>query len=155
MLALLLIATCTAAAAADCDARNPYRDKEFVIVKSTPSFKEATETAAKVAAELGIALNLRGLSPNLRTGLTSSKDECVRNGLFYPCYVPRGRFDDGTYVSVEWSSQYEVFERALYVVMIASHAPGSKETSRALAAARRFYRAAYAKRVRIYVGCMH
>ena len=155
MLALLLVAARSVTSAAECDAQNPYRDKEFVIVKTTPSFKEATETAAKAAAELGIALNQRGLSPNLRTGLTLSKEECARNDVPYPCYVPRGRFDDGTYVSVEWSSEYEVFARALYVVMMASHAPGSKETPRALEAARRYYPTAYTRRVRIYVGCMH
>jgi hypothetical protein len=155
ILAFLLIIT-RVTAAAKCDANlKPYVDKEFVIVKSTPAFKEATQSAAKAAAELGVALNLRGLSPNLRTGLTSSKEECARSELPYPCYIPRGRRDDGTYVSVEWSSEYELVARGLYVVMIASGVPGSSETRRMLAAARRVYPAAYARRAKVYVGCMH
>jgi hypothetical protein len=156
ILAVLLIVTRTVTAAAAGDANcEPYVDKEFVIVKSTPAFKEATQSAAKAAADLGVALNLRGLSPNLRTGLTSSKEDCVRSELPYPCYVPRGRSDDGTYVSVEWSSKYELVARGLYVVMIASGVPGSSQTRRMLAAARRVYPAAYARRARVYVGCTH
>jgi hypothetical protein len=144
----------TLTAAAECDGnRNPYVDKEFVIVKSTPAFKEATRFAAQAAAELGVALNLRGLSSNLRTGLTASKEECARSELPYPCYVPRGRSDDGTYVSVEWSSTYDMVARGLYVVMIASGVPGSSATRRMLEAARRVYPAAYVKRASLYVGC--
>jgi hypothetical protein len=40
-------------------------------------------------------------------------------------------------------------------VMIASGVPGSSETRRMLAAARRVYPAAYARRAKVYVGCMH
>jgi hypothetical protein len=156
ILVLLLIVTRTVATAAKCDANlEPYVDKEFVILKSTPSFNEATRSAAKAAAELGVGLNLRGLSPNLRTGLTLSKEECARSEFRYPCYVPRGRGDDGTYVSVEWSSEYELFAKGLYVVMITSSVPGSSETRHMLEAARRVYPDAYAKRAKVYVGCMH
>jgi hypothetical protein len=154
VLTFLLIVTRTLTAAAECDGnRNPYVDKEFVIVKSTPAFKEATRFAAQAAAELGVALNLRGLSSNLRTGLTASREECARSELPYPCYVPRGRSDDGTYVSVEWSSTYDMVARGLYVVMIASGVPGSSATRRMLEAARRVYPAAYVKRASLYVGC--
>jgi len=153
-LASLLILVRTLVLAADCDpTQPPFRDKEFVVVRSTPSFDEATKTAAEAAAGLGIKLNRRGLSPNLRTGLTFSREECARRQFPYPCYVPRGRGDNGTYASVEWSSEYERFDRALYVVMIASHELGSRETRRALEAARRIYPAAYSKRVKVYVGC--
>jgi hypothetical protein len=156
ILAPLLIITPTVATAAECEPNlKPYVDKEFVIVKSTPSFKDATQSAAKAAAELGVGLKLRGLSPDLRTGLTFSKEECARIDFPYPCYVPRGRRDDGTYVSVEWSSEYELFARGMYVVMIASSVPGSSATRRILEAARRVYPDAYAKRAKVYVGCIH
>jgi hypothetical protein len=154
ILASLLMITHPVTAAVECNAnREPYVGKEFVILKSTPAFKEATRFAAKAAAELGVVLNLRGLHPNLRTGLTFSKEECTRSEYPYPCYLPRGRWDDGTYVSVEWSSKYDLFPPGLYVVMIASGLPGSSETRRMLAAARRAYPAAYAKRAKVYVGC--
>src|SRR4029079_10654598 len=110
-----------------------------------------TRFGATAAATLGVGLKLRGLSPNLRTGLTSSKKECARSEFPYPCYVPRGRGDDGTYVSVEWSSDYELLAKGMYLVMIASYAPGSSKTRSALDAARRVYPDAYAKRVKLYV----
>jgi hypothetical protein len=156
ILASLLVIPCIVASAADHDARKPpFVDKEFVILKSTPSFEEATRSAAQAASKLGVELNLRGLSPNLRTGLTFSKQECTRSSVPYPCYVPRGRGDDGTYVSVEWSSKYQVFAKGLYVVMIASDVAGSSETRRVLEMARSVYPHAYAERVKVYVGSMH
>ena len=152
ILASLLFSARTVTLAAEHDATlAPFVDKEFVIVKSTPSFKEATRSAANAAATLGMRLDLRGLSPDLRTGLTFSKQECTRSEFRYPCYVPRGR-GDGTYASVEWSSDYALFAKGLYVVMIASHGPGSSENRRVLEAARRVYPDAYAKRTKVYVG---
>ena len=152
ILVFCLIISRPVTSAADCDAN--YVDKEFVILKSTPSFEEATRFGATAAATLGVGLKLRGLSPNLRTGLTSSKKECARSEFPYPCYVPRGRGDDGTYVSVEWSSDYELLAKGMYLVMIASYAPGSSKTRSALDAARRVYPDAYAKRVKLYVKCV-
>lgn len=155
ILASLLIVTRTLASEAECDAARwqPSIDREFVIIKSSPSFKEATEAAAAAAAALGVALDSRDVFPNLRTGLTFSREECVRRGLAYPCYVPRGR-RNGTYVSVEWSSEYDLFAKGLYVVMIASAVPDSSTTRRVLEAARRVYPHAYAKRAKVYAGCM-
>lgn len=154
ILASLLIVTRTPTSAAECDPDGePYRYKEFVIIKSSPSFKEAADSAAQAAAELSVGLNLRGLSPNLRTGLTLSKEDCTRSELAYPCYVPRGRRDDGSYASVEWSSEYDLFAKGLYVVMIASDVPGSSRNRRMLEAARRVYPKAYAKQAKMYVGC--
>lgn len=151
-----LMITRTATSAADCDANEkPYVDKEFVILKSTPSFKEAAQSAADAAAALGVKLNLRGLSPDLRTGLTFSREKCAQSQIRYPCYVPRGRRDDSTFASVEWSTEYELFAKGLYVVMLASGAPGSSKTRSMLAAARRVYPDAYSKRAKVYVGCMH
>ncbi len=133
----------------------PFVEKEFVIVKSTASYKEAAKAAASAAAKLGVRLDLRGLSPHERTGLTSSEEECSRNDFPYPCYVPRGRYDDGTYASVEWSSDYGGFSKGLYVVMVSSEVTGSSETGRMLEVAHRAYPDAYSKRARVYVGCLH
>lgn len=152
---LVILSTAIASRAEETVEPEPFVDKEFVIVKSTSSFKEAGKVAASAAAKLGVRLDLRGLSAHKRTGLTFSKQECRQSEFSYPCYVPRGRDDDGTYVSVEWSSAYEHFAKGLYLVMVASDVPGSTETSRMLASARRTYRDAYAKRARVYVGCMH
>lgn len=155
VLLILVLTTAIASTAEENVEPEPFVDKEFVIIKSTPTFNEAAKAAESAAAKLGVQLDLRGLSPHRQTGLTLSEEECSRNDFPYPCYVPRGRFDDGKYVSVEWSSDYSTFSKGLYLVMVASDVAGSRETGRALEAARRSYPDAYAKRARVYVGCMH
>lgn len=152
---LLVLATAVATAGEESVDPESFVDKEFVIVDSTPSFEEAAGTAISAASKLGVRLDLRGLSPHERTGLTFSKEECSRSDLSYPCYVPRGRYDDGMYVSVEWSNDYRDFAKGLYLVMVASNVPGSSDTSEILEATRRIYPEAYARRAMMYVGCMH
>lgn len=132
-----------------------FVDKDFLIVKSTSSFDEAKRVAEIAATTLGIPLDLRGLSPNKDTGLSFSADECRRDGLDYPCYVERGRYDDGTYVSIEWSSAYRDSPPELYLVIVASDVAGSMETDRMLDTARRSYPGAYAQRTKVYMGCIH
>ncbi len=152
LVALSIAMAATAEENADAEA---FVDKEFVIVMSTASFKEATTAAASAAADLGLRFDPRGLSPQDRSGLTWSEQECGKRDVSYPCYVARGRYDDGAYVSVEWSTAYQGFSKGLYLVMVASEEAGSTEISRMLAAARHTYPDAYAKRTRVYVACMH
>ncbi len=152
---LVVLSTAIASTAEENIEAEPFADKEFVVIKSTHSFKEAAKAATSAAVNLGLRLDLRGLSPHHRTGLTFSEAECRKGDFPYPCYVARGRYDDGAYVSVEWSSAYTGFSKGLYLVMVASNVPGSGESGRMLEVARRAYSDAYAKRARVYVGCMH
>ena len=110
--------------------------KSFVIIKATPSYAEARALAAAAAERLAIRLDLRELVPDVSVGLTFSQDACASEFGEFPCYVPRGRWDDGVYLSVEHSSAYEGFEEGPYVVMLASGSPRDRTIGAACAARR-------------------
>jgi hypothetical protein len=130
-------------------------EKELVIVKSTPKYKEARRAAAMAAERLHLPLNLRDLAPHRKEGLTFSKKECEDSAFDYPCYVARGRDDDGEYVSVEYSTAYSGFVPGLYIVVIATDTKGSATTKEAVRAAKAVFKDAYIRTTGIYMGCMH
>jgi hypothetical protein len=129
-------------------------EKDFVIVRSTPTYEEARRTAAEAARRLQVPLNLRGLSSH-SSGLTFSKKDCEQSAFDYPCYVGRGRGDDGFYVSIEYSSAYTGFRPGLYIVVVASDARGGLVSKQAVLSAKKLFRDAYIRRTGVYVGCMH
>jgi hypothetical protein len=122
--------------------------KEFLIAKSTKSYDEAKKVAQKLSEELNISLNLRDLKPHETHYLTFSKKECERYG--YPCYVPRGRYDDGEYLSIEHTDYYDGFTKGYYIVMVAS---GTK-LGKSLKKVRTKVKDAYIKKNKVYMGCM-
>ena len=130
-------------------------EKDFVIVKSTARYREARLAAADAAKRLGIRLDLRNLSPHRKSGLTFSKKECEESEFDYPCYVARGRDDDGSYASVEYSTAYAGFRPGLYVVIVASDEKGGQIARDAATAAKRVFKDAYVRRTGVYMGCMH
>jgi hypothetical protein len=131
----------------------PYIKKAFVIVQSTKDYATAKLTAEKAASQLHQKLDLRELQPNKKTGLTFSDSVCENEGG-YPCYISRGRYDNGNYVSIEWSNAFEKFAEGYYIVVISSglDAAGTNEV---LKNAKKYFKDAYAKKAEIYVGCMH
>jgi hypothetical protein len=131
----------------------PYIKKSFVIIQSTKSYAVAKATAVKASQQLHQKLDLRELQPNKKTGLTYADSVCENEGG-YPCYISRGRYDNGDYVSIEWSNAFEGFEKGFYIVVISSglDAAGTNEV---LKNAKKYFKDAYAKKAEIYVGCMH
>jgi hypothetical protein len=126
--------------------------KAFVIIQSTKSYSQAKTTAEKAARQLKQPLDLRGLKPNKQTGLTFADSVCeVEGGA--PCYIARGRFDDGDYVSVEWSNAIDGFAKGYYVVI--SGAGSKEETAVWLKKAKQIFKDAYVKQAKVYIGCMH
>jgi hypothetical protein len=73
----------------------PTEEKAFVIVAETPDYREAVRLGAQAAQEFDWKVDLRGLSEDRAIGLTWTRAECQENSWDFPCYVPRGRFDDG------------------------------------------------------------
>jgi len=130
-----------------------YGDKQFVILKSTTSYQEALKFAQKAAKQLNLKLDLRDLSENKDIGLSYSKSELEEGG--FPFYVHRGRWDDGSYVSIEYSSAFKGFREGLYMVVGTSGGVKSKPIMEALKQARKYYPDAYAKTAPVYFGCMH
>ena len=126
--------------------------KSFVIIQSTKNYTTAKLTAEKAAQQLKQKLDLRGLKPGKKTGLTFSKADCENEGG-YPCYIARGRYDDGDYVSIEWSDEFDKFAKGYYVVIVYS---GNKEAAvKTLEKTKLIFKDAYYKQAKVYVGCMH
>jgi len=149
---LSLLIVCCACQYGYAQDDSPYVKVNYVIIQSTKNYLAARETASKAAEKLGYELNLRDLSYNTRTGLSLPKDDCEMEGGF-PCYIARGRYNSGTYISVEWSNAIYKFAKGFYVVIVASGDPSI--TQPALAKAKRFYKTAYSKSAEVYIGCMH
>ncbi len=129
--------------------------KSFVILKATPSYAEARALAAAAAERLAIRFDLRDLVPDSTMGLTFSQDACASEFGEFPCYVPRGRWDDGVYVSVEHSSSYVGFEEGLYIVVLASGSPRDRAIGAAVRRAKDQYPDVLVKTAPVYLGCIH
>ena len=126
--------------------------KSILIVKSTKSYDEAKKVAEKLAKMSGLKLDLRGLVYNDEIMLSEPTDLCRENGFDYPCYVARGRYDDGVYLSVELSDAYEDFVRGYYIVVAASMEAIDKDLVQKL---KRYVPDTYVKRTLVYMGCIH
>jgi len=129
--------------------------KSFVILKSTADYAEARAVAAAAAERLAVRLDLRDLIPDTTFGLTFSQDACNNEFGEFPCYVPRGRWDDGVYVSVEHSSSYVGFEEGLYIVVLASGSPRDRAIGAAVRRARGRYPDVLVRTAPVYLGCIH
>jgi hypothetical protein len=139
---------------------SPPRDpdvvrKSFVIIKTTRDYGEARALAAAAAERLAIRMDLRDLAPDREVGLTFSEDACKNEFGEYPCYVPRGRWDDGVYLSVEHSSSYEGFDEGLYLVVLASGSPRDRAIGAAVRRAKGAYPDLVVKTAPVYLGCIH
>jgi hypothetical protein len=132
-----------------------FVEKEFVIILSSKDYNAAFQTAKTAAEKLQYKLDLRDLKKNKETGLTWNEKTCEDEWGEFPCYVARGRYDDGNYVSIEYSNAYNGFTKGYYIVVIAGGTKGSEELKSALTKAKSFYKNAYSKTTKVYTGCMH
>jgi uncharacterized protein YxeA len=130
----------------------PYTNKSFVIIQSTKDYKKAKGEAIKASQQLKQQLDLRALTPNGKAGLTYSEKECENEGG-YPCYIARGRYDDGDYVSIEWSNAFTGFAKGYYIVVV--YSGNTAAASIVLSKAKKIFKDAYTKQARVYIGCMH
>jgi hypothetical protein len=131
----------------------PYAKKSFVIIQSTKNYTAAKATASKASKTLKLKLDLRNLKPHKTAGLTNGKKECEDNGWEYPCYESRGRYDDGEYVSIEWSNAFKNFTKGYYIVIV--YSGNKKEANTYLKKVKNVFVDAYAKEDEVYMGCMH
>ncbi len=133
-----------------------WADKSFLIIHSTHNYKEARGVAEESSKKLGLELKLRDLLENSKIGLTFPKDICKDNDWEYPCYIARGRYDDGLYVSVEYSNAYSGFAEGLYIVIVLGDFKSSDQyLLETLRKAKMYYPDAYVKSTKVYLGCIH
>ena len=97
-----------------------YSVKDFLIILSSKNYESAKTIAIEAAKTLNIKLDLRGLNPNLKSGLSFSLKQCEENGWDYPCYISRGRYDDGEFVTIDYSNTFQGFAKGYYIVTTAS-----------------------------------
>ncbi len=80
-----------------------------------------------------------------------SQKDCMADEVDYPCYVPRGRYDDGIYISIEYSNSYENFKDGYYIVIAAS----GDDVKEYLKPVKEVVKDAYVKSSKVYIGCLH
>lgn len=139
----------------NADDSEMYVKKDFLIIASTKNYNVALATAKKVSADQDIQLDLRGLSENKQTGLTLSKEDCENEGWEYPAYVARGRWDDGIYISIEYSDAFIGFRQGYYVVIAASGNRNENNYKNIFRKIKQSYKTAYSKSSKVSIGCMH
>jgi len=134
---------------------NPWVEKSFIIILSTKSYSEAKKMAENASKNLKIKLDLRGLIPNKELGLTLKEAECKESAFYYPCYVPRGRWDNGEYISIEHSSAYKGFQPDYYIVIATSAEKDNTSLKDKEKEIKKIIPDAYLKKASVYMGCMH
>ncbi len=125
--------------------------KSFLIAKSTKHYREAKAFAEELSLKSGIRADFRGLLENRTSGLSEPEEHCRNEGFSYPCYIPRGRYDDGIYISVEYSDAYRGFSKGYYIVVVAS----GDIDKRLIERIRHYVADAYVKKSYAYMGCIH
>jgi hypothetical protein len=129
--------------------------KGYVIVAAGKNYEAIKKQAEQVAQKTGYKLNLRDLEYNKTEGLTFSKEICEEQGMEYPAYIARGRWDDGEYISVEYTNAYESFTPGYYIIVASSHDKGNAELQNSLQHVKKHYKTAYIKYADVYMGCIH
>lgn len=129
--------------------------KHFLIAASTKSYESALKSATDIATKLDLKFDIRDLKPIDGSGLTWGNEDCEANGWDYPCYVARGRHDDGEYVSIEWSNAINGFTKGYYVVIVSSQSERNNEMKDFLKKVKEIKSSAYIKSAEVYIGCMH
>lgn len=155
LLAVAISSFVSGIALADVSDSDFWAEKQVLILKSSQNYNEALKAANEASSSLRIKTDLRGLSANRKIGLTFSENECKESGFDFPCYIARGRYDDGTYISIEYSSAFENFKPGFYIVVAAMSFRNDQEIASALKQARKSYPDAYVKNTKVYMGCMH
>lgn len=124
--------------------------KSFLVVKTTKRYAAALRKAQKAANDLQIPMDLRGLYADKEKGLHSN--EVCGCGLEHG-YVARGRYDDGKYISIEYSSAYEEANPERYLVVVASGT--RKEINMLYPEVKSFFKRTEIIHSDVYMGSMH
>jgi hypothetical protein len=133
----------------------PYIKKEFLIIHSGKDYAAALKKATEASKKLNLKLDLRKLQPNKDIGLSNTEQVCENEFGFFPCYVARGRGDDGAYISIEFSDAYIEFEKGYYIVIVSSYVSNNEKSKSLLAKTKLIYKDAYIKASKVYTGCIH
>jgi hypothetical protein len=84
--------------------------------------------------------------------LTTPKIDVIE-GEEYPQYYSRGRYDNGEYISIEYSNAFTGFAKGYYIVV--AYSGENIEAKKTLKKVKPFFKSAYIKQTDVYIGCMH
>lgn len=135
--------------------------KQIIIIKSSKNYEEALATARDAAKRLNKKLDLRGLRPDPKIGLTMSESDCHGTGgsddLGYPCYQARGdgNAENDDYISVEYSNVYKGMTKGFYIVVAGITDISGAAAEKQLAQVKQVFSDAYGKRTMIWYGSMN
>ena len=132
--------------------------KAFVVLATADSYAHALRSARRASQELGLRIDLRGLRfHKAGNTLTFGRATCDNDAAFgsYPCYLPRGRWDDGAYLSIELADHYSASARARFVIVAASGDASDPVLKAMLRKARATFPAVRLEAMPIYMGCIH
>lgn len=118
-----------------------FPKKDFLIIQSTKDYKSAVVTAREAAE----TFNLK-----LETPLEDSTFLTLQSNL-----EARGRYDDGIYVSIEYSNNYSSFSKGFFIVMVGSGDRNDTQMKEVLKKLKTKYSDAYFKTCEVYIGCIH
>ncbi len=155
-LALILAAT-TAARAEELDPAQFESEKTVVILGCYKAFAPAQKEAQDVARRSGLPFSLRGMKFDRKRGLIlpdNDPDPTYAGSYVARRYNAESDEQKAGYLSVERSDAYPGFASGLYMV-VAGIYDDPKEAAAAVARFKQFIPSAYAKRTKIYMGCMH
>jgi len=125
--------------------------KSFLIIHASKSYSDAYRFMQQFSKKSGIVVDLKGVLYQEDIGLTPPKELCLEQGFSYPCYVPRGGYDDGVYLSIERSESYNGFREGYYIVIAASGTIEPKVVQRV----KKIVPKSYVKQSLVYMGCYH
>ena len=132
----------------------------MVILSVYKSFAEAREDAEKIGKAAKTPFSMEGRVFDKKRGLIypDNFDDEVFRGQYvarrYHQTVLKGSDNEREYLSVERSDGYDGFKKGYYIVVAGVHdnsAAATAQTSKFTAWAP----TAYARKTRIYMGCMH
>lgn len=129
--------------------------KKMQVIHSDKSYETSLQFANKVGMQLDLILDHGVLKLFKGDGLSFGKHTCMENFGSYPCYVPRGRYDDGAYNIIEYSNDYSGFAKGYYMVMAAMFDSENNEVKILHDKATTIYRDAYIKTTDVYMDCIH
>lgn len=134
---------------------NYYVDTDFIIVFTSKNYSETYKKALNIAEKMNYPIDLRNLEFNKEIGLSYSKDFLENKNLggmvgTYPWYDTRGRFDNGSYISIEYTNKYKGFSKGYYIVVASSGVKGSLINE--LKRIKKKYPDSYIKTSKIYIG---
>ncbi|TNE76390.1 MAG: hypothetical protein EP333_02670 [Bacteroidetes bacterium] len=128
-----------------------YAEKYYVVLGEYRSYSKALRKAQKNANQIPSPLNLRNLIPDTEIGLTSN--EVCGCGEKHG-YIPRGRYDDGKYISIEFSNGlYDQETDGYYVVVL--YSGSSEEAKQIFDQSREKIKNIKVINGKVYMGCMH